>query len=67
MEYLTVMDVTIVLQNMIIAGWLQGVGSCWIGFWDDRKLRSVLNLPDDSKIVGVIPFGIPDGMPAQPN
>ena len=31
MEHLAVMDVTIALQNMVIAGLLQGVGSCWIG------------------------------------
>ena len=67
MEHLTIMDVTIALQNMVIAGWLQGIGSCWIGAWDDRKLRSVLALPDDSKIVGIIPFGYPDGLPVQPS
>ena len=67
MEHLTIMDVTIALQNMVVAGWLQGVGSCWIGAWDDRKLRSVLALPSDSKIVGIIPFGIPDKIAVQPS
>jgi len=67
MEHLTIMNVTIALQNMVIAGCLQGVGSCWIGAWDDRKLRNVLALPNDSKIVGIIPFGIPDEIPAQPS
>jgi nitroreductase len=66
-EHLTIMDVTIALQNMAIAGLLQGVGSCWIGAWDDTKLRRVLALPVDSKIVGIIPFGYPDGTPAKPS
>ena len=31
MEPYSLMDVTIALQNMVTAAWLQGVGSCWIG------------------------------------
>jgi nitroreductase len=64
-EKLTLMDVTIALQNMVIAAWVQGVGSCWIGAWNDAKLRDTLNLPADSKIVGLVTFGIPDENPAQ--
>ena len=67
MDHYALMDVTIALQNMVIAGALQGVGSCWIGAWDDAKLRRVLGLPLDYKIVGLVPFGIPDGIPAQTN
>jgi nitroreductase len=57
------MDVTIALQNMVIAGWLQGVGSCWIGAWNDANLRQVLKIPSDCVIVGIIPFGYPDELP----
>ncbi len=67
MEHLTIMDVTIALQNMVCVSWLQGVGSCWIGAWDDSKLRRVLELPADSKIVALVSFGVPDGVPNQPN
>ena len=65
-EKLTLMDVTIALQNMVIAAWLQGVGSCWIGAWNDAKLRDTLDLPTDSRIVGLVTFGIPDENPSQP-
>ncbi len=65
MEPFSLMDVTIALQNMVTAAWLQGVGSCWIGAWNDGKLRDTLNLPADSKIVGLVTFGIPDEAPAQ--
>ena len=65
-EKLALMDVTIALQNMVTAAWLQGVGSCWIGAWNDARLRDILNLPTDTKIVGLIPFGIPDENPSQP-
>ncbi len=65
-EKLSLMDVTIALQNMVIAAWVQGVGSCWMGAFDERKLKDTLNLPADSRIVGAVAFGIPDENPSQP-
>lgn len=65
-EKLSLMDVTIALQNMVIAGWVQGVGSCWMGAFDEVRLKETLNLPADSSIVGAIAFGIPDEAPSQP-
>jgi nitroreductase len=65
MEKLALMDVTIALQNMVSAAWLQGVGSCWMGAWNDAELRERLDLPADSRIVGLVTFGIPDEAPAQ--
>jgi nitroreductase len=56
-EKLSLMDVTIPLQNMVIAGWVQGVGSCWMGAFDEQKLKATLNLPVDSRIVGAVAFG----------
>jgi nitroreductase len=65
-EKLSLMDVTIALQNMVVAAWVQGVGSCWMGAFDERKLRDTMNLPVDSRIVGAVAFGIPDENPSQP-
>ena len=65
-EKLSLMDVTIALQNMVIAAWVQGVGSCWMGAFDERKLKDTLNLPADSIVVGAVAFGIPDENPIQP-
>ena len=65
-EKLSLIDVTIALQSMVIAGWVQGVGSCWMGAFDDAKLKETLNLPIDSRIVGAIAFGMPNESPSQP-
>jgi len=62
-EKLSLMDVTIALQNMVVAAWVQGVGSCWMGAFDERQLKDVLKLPADSRIVGAVAFGIPDENP----
>ena len=65
-EKMSLMDVTIALQNMVIAGWIQGVGSCWMGAFDEKKLKQTLSLPVDSKIVGAVAFGMPDESPRPP-
>ncbi|MGD9147712.1 MAG: nitroreductase family protein [Anaerolineae bacterium] len=65
-EQLSLMDVTIALQNMVVAAWVQGVGSCWMGAFDEGKLRGTLNLPVDCRIVGAVAFGVPDENPSQP-
>ena len=65
-EKLSLMDVTISLQNMVIAGWIQGVSSCWMGAFDERKLQDSLELPSDARIVGAIAFGISNEKPRQP-
>ena len=65
-EKLSLIDVAIALQNMVVAGWVQGVGSWWMGAFDERKLKATLNLPVDSRIVGAIAFGVPDENPRQP-
>ena len=65
-EKLSLMDVTIALQNMVITAKVQGVGSCWMGAFDEDKLRDTLNLPDDCITVGAICFGIPNEQPKQP-
>ncbi len=65
-EKLSLMDVAIALQNMVVAACVQGVGSCWMGAFDERKLKDILKLPADSRIVGAVAFGIPDEVPSQP-
>jgi len=65
-EKLSLMDVTIALQNMVITAKVQGVGSCWMGAFDEKQLRDTLNLPDDCITVGAVAFGIPDEQPKQP-
>jgi nitroreductase len=65
-EKLSLMDVTIALQNMVITAKVQGVGSCWMGAFDEKKLRDTLNLPDDCITVGAVAFGIPGEQPKRP-
>ena len=58
----SIIDTIIALQNMVIAAWAMGVGSCWIGVQGvplEDRARQVLNIPEDWKVMALITFGYP--------
>jgi len=58
-----VVDATIAMQNMVIAAWTLGVGSCWIGACSEEKVKDLLKIPDKWKVVALITFGYPAEQP----
>ncbi len=65
-EWSTV-DVAIALENMVIAAAAQEIGSCWIGDFDEGKVRKLLNIPNNLKVVAMITLGYPDEEPEMPS
>ncbi|MDT8782150.1 MAG: nitroreductase family protein [Candidatus Bathyarchaeia archaeon] len=58
-----VVDTCIALENMVIAAWSLGVGSCWIGAFNEEKIKKLLNIPERWKIVALVTFGYPAEQP----
>ena len=54
----------IALQNMVIAAWAMGIGSCWIGAFNENKVKKLLDIPEKWNIVALIPFGYPAKIPS---
>jgi nitroreductase len=52
-------DISIALQNMVIAAWGLGIGSCWIGDFKEVEVKSLLNIPEDRKVIALVTFGYP--------
>ena len=42
-----VVDTTIALENMVLAAWSLGVGSCWIGAFNEQKVKDKLQIPEN--------------------
>jgi len=57
-------DVAIALQNMVLAAEAQGLGSCWIGDFDESEVKKLLNVPDNLKVVALVSFGYPAEKPS---
>jgi len=55
----SIVDTAIALQNMVIAAWVMGVGSCWLGAFKEGDVKQLLNIPDNWKVVALITFGYP--------
>ncbi len=57
------------IQNMLLAAWDMGIGSCWLTAPVAAKLDheyEELLAPDKGKFVGCVTFGYPDEMPVAP-
>jgi nitroreductase len=52
-------DASIALQNMILQATAEGLGSCWIGAFDEAKAKQILRIPDPIRIVAMTPLGYP--------
>ena len=53
------MDATIVCTHMMFAAWELGVGSCWVGVFDDKEVSATFELPENIKPVALLPIGYP--------
>ncbi|NOY54154.1 MAG: nitroreductase [Deltaproteobacteria bacterium] len=56
-------DVAIALEQMILAATAEGLGTCWIGAFDEEKVKTLLDIPDPWRVVAMTPLGYPDESP----
>ncbi|HEY6837590.1 MAG TPA: nitroreductase family protein [Geobacteraceae bacterium] len=56
--YLT--DVGIAAENLMLAAHELGLGSVFVGVFDEEKLGELLNIPPEIRIVGLFPLGYPE-------
>ena len=60
-------DVGIAMEHLVLAAAEEGLGTCWIGWFDERKARKALGVPDNIRVVATTPLGYPDeDPPARP-
>src|SRR3972149_6994638 len=48
------------VQNMSLAAWDEGVGTCWIGAIDRDKVKERLDIPKNLYVLTILPFGYPE-------
>jgi nitroreductase len=46
-------------QNMVLAAWSVGVGSCWVTNFYEDGVKDLLGAPQRMKLMTVLPFGYP--------
>ena len=58
------MDAAIVMTHVMLAAAEQGLGSCWVGFFDEAKTRAAFDLPENRQPVGFLPVGYAAAAPS---
>ncbi|MFQ5803934.1 MAG: nitroreductase family protein [Candidatus Methylomirabilales bacterium] len=53
------MDVAASLQNLLLTAQGLALASCWVGAFDEEKVRKLLELPGDLRPVAIVPIGFP--------
>jgi len=52
-------DATIVCTHMMLQAWELGIGSCWVGMFNDQEVSQMLNLPENLQVSALLPIGYP--------
>ena len=53
-------DVAIALDHLTLAAVEEGLGTCWIGSFNEAKVKALLDIPEDVRVVTLTPLGYPD-------
>lgn len=52
-------DVAIALDHLTLAAVAEGLGTCWIGAFSEPRVRAILAIPDDVRVIAMTPTGYP--------
>lgn len=64
-------DIGIAAQNLMLSAHALGLGTVFVGIFDENKMKALLNIPANIRIVGLFPIGYPrdekkEGPPRKP-
>jgi len=59
-------DTAAFIQNMLLASYAIGLGSCWVGAFDEARAAEAIEAPDTIRPVAIIPIGSPAESPSAP-
>ena len=62
LEYF-MLDMGIGVEHLILEATAQGLGTCWVGFFKEDVAREAVNLPENMRIVAMVPLGYPAEVP----
>lgn len=58
-------DTAAATQNMLLTAYSLGLGTCWIGAFNEELAKQAINAPAGVKPIAMISVGIPDVTPRQ--
>jgi nitroreductase len=52
-------DLSIAIDHLTLAAAEEGLGTCWIGAFNEKEVKDILSIPDNVKVVVMTPLGYP--------
>lgn len=59
-------DVAASVQNLMLVAYSLGLGTVWVGAFDEKEVAKILSLPESIRPVAIVPVGYPDEDPSTP-
>ncbi len=56
-------DTAAATQNILLTAHSLGLGTCWIGAFDEKLAKKAVNAPEGVRPVAIVPLGYPDVTP----
>ncbi len=53
-------DVAIAMEHLILAATALGFGTCWVGYFDEIKIKNICKIPEKIRVVALTPIGKPE-------
>jgi len=53
-------DLAIAIENMALTAWDLGIGSCWIGAFDEDGVKELFDVPGNLRVMSLLTLGYPD-------
>ena len=59
-------DVAIAIDHLTLCAVAEGLGTCWIGAFNEAQVKDILEIPNEIRVVELLPIGYPeDPLPAK--
>lgn len=56
----SICDVSASIENLLLLAESEGLGTCWVGAFDEGEVAKILNLTDNLRPIVIVPVGYPN-------
>ncbi|MDR4503863.1 MAG: nitroreductase family protein [Candidatus Scalindua sp.] len=57
-------NVSIAVEHIVLRAVELGLGTCWVRWYDDNRVKKILEIPETVEVMALLPLGVPDEDPS---
>ncbi len=58
-------NVAIAVEHIVLQAVEIGLGTCWVRWYEDDKVKEILDIPEHVEVMALLPIGVPDEDPSR--